>query len=90
MPNKDDKDKGKEKDALPASLASASILKVFALDRRIQVNSTMMGKPYAVFDMQGVVVQSGRVDAASFEIPVSKSGVYMVRVGSLAQRVNIK
>lgn len=88
--NKDDKDKGKEKDALPASLASASILKVFALDRRIQVNSTMMGKPYAVFDMQGVVVQSGRVDAASFEIPVSKSGVYMVRVGSLAQRVNIK
>ena len=88
--NKDDKDKGKEKDALPASLASASILKVFALDRRIQVNSTMMGKPYAVFDMQGVVVQSGRVDAASFEIPVSKSGVYMVRVGSLAQRVNVK
>ena len=89
---KDNKDKGKEKekDALPASLANASILKIFALDRRIQVNSTMMGKPYAVFDMQGVVVQSGRVDAASFEIPVSKSGVYMVRVGSLAQRVNIK
>ncbi len=90
--NKDnkDKDKGKEKDALPASIANASILKISALDRRIQVNSTMMGKPYAVFDMQGVVVQSGRVDAASFEIPVSKSGVYMVRVGSLAQRVNIK
>ena len=89
---KDNKDKGKEKekDALPASLANASILKIFALDRRIQVNSTMMGKPYAVFDMQGVLVQSGRVDAASFEIPVSKSGVYMVRVGSLAQRVNIK
>ena len=90
--NKDnkDKDKGKSKDALPASIANASILKISALDRRIQVNSTMVGKPYAVFDMQGVVVQSGRVDAASFEIPVSKSGVYMVRVGSLAQRVNIK
>ena len=84
------KDKGKDKDALPASIASASILKISALDRRIQVYSTMVGKPYVVFDMQGVVVRSGRVDAASFEIPVSKSGVYMVRVGALAQRVNIK
>ncbi|MBO7061416.1 MAG: T9SS type A sorting domain-containing protein [Fibrobacter sp.] len=60
------------------------------MDRRIQVNSSMIGKRYAVYDMQGVVVQLGRVDAASFEIPVSKAGVYMVRVGSQTQRVNVK
>ena len=82
--------KPKEQDGLIASPSRATLLRLTTMDRRIQVNSTMMGKPYAVFDMQGVVVQSGRVDAASFEIPVSKSGVYMVRVGSLAQRVNIK
>ena len=82
--------KPKEQDGLIASPSRATLLRLTTMDRRIQVNSTMMGKPYAVFDMQGVVVQSGRVDAASFEIPVSKSGVYMVRVGSLAQRVNVK
>ena len=79
-----------EKDALFASRTIASALTVSASNRNIQVNSTMVGKPYAVFDMQGVVVRMGRVESASFEIPVSKSGVYMVRVGSLAQRVNIK
>ena len=82
--------KPKEQDGLIASPSRATLLRLTTMNRRIQVNSTMMGKPYAVFDMQGVVVQSGRVDAASFEIPVSKSGVYMVRVGSLAQRVNVK
>ena len=60
------------------------------MGRRIQVNGAMKGKPYAVFDMQGVVVRSGRVGAASFEIPVSKPGVYMVRVGSLARKVVVE
>ena len=86
----ENKDKDKDKDALFASRTIASALTVSASNRNIQVNSTMVGKPYAVVDMQGVVVRMGRVESASFEIPVSKSGVYMVRVGSLAQRVNIK
>ena len=86
----ENKDKDKDKDALFASRTIASALTVSASNRNIQVNSTMVGKPYAVFDMQGVVVRMGRVESASFEIPVSKSGVYMVRVGSQAQRVNIK
>ena len=85
----EDKKDGK-KAALLASRISADLLKVYAMDRRIQVNSSMIGKRYAVYDMQGVVVQLGRVDAASFEIPVSKAGVYMVRVGSQTQRVNVK
>ena len=87
---KEDKKEEKKKAALLASRISADLLKVYAMDRRIQVNSSMIGKRYAVYDMQGVVVQLGRVDAASFEIPVSKAGVYMVRVGSQTQRVNVK
>ena len=85
-----DKEKEKEKDGLFASRVPASLLHVYAMDRNIQVNSTMVGKPYAVFDMQGVVVRKGRVESASFEIPVSKSGVYMVRVGTLTQSVSIR
>lgn len=88
--DKPEENKEKDQDAIFAAHASASLLKVVAMDRHIQVNSTMIGKPYAVFDMQGVVVRKGQVNAASFEIPVSKSGVYMVRVGSLTQRVSIK
>jgi uncharacterized repeat protein (TIGR02543 family) len=88
---KPEENKEDEKDdAILASRAPASLLHVYAMDRNIQVNSTMIGKPYAVFDMQGVVVRKGRVESASFEIPVSKSGVYMVRVGSLTQHVSIR
>ena len=87
---KEEKKEEKKKAALLASRISADLLKVYAMDRRIQVNSSMIGKRYAVYDMQGVVVQLGRVDAASFEIPVSKAGVYMVRVGAQTQRVNVK
>ena len=60
------------------------------MNRRIQVNNSMVGERYAVYDMQGNVVMAGMVEAPSFEIPVAKSGVYMVRVGSLAQRINVR
>ena len=87
---KDDKDNKDKKDALPASYIVANLLNVSAMDRSIQVNTSMIGKRYAVYDMQGVVIHAGQVNAASFEIPVSKAGVYMVRVGSMTQRVNVK
>jgi len=40
--------------------------------------------------MQGTIVRTGRVEATSFEIPVSRAGVYMVRIGSLTQRISVK
>jgi hypothetical protein len=85
-----DKEKEKEKESILASRAPASLLQVHVMDRNIQVNSTMMGKAYTVFDLQGNVVRNGRVESASFEIPVSKAGVYMVRVGTLSQRVTVR
>ena len=79
-----------KKDALFASRISAGLLKVYAMGRRIQVNTSMTGERFAVYDMQGVVVQNGLVNAASFEIQVPKAGVYMVRVGAQTQRVNVR
>ena len=76
--------------AILASHVPASLLKVSAADRRIQVSTTMAGKPYSVFDMQGTIVRTGRVEASSFEISVSRAGVYMVRIGSLTQRISVK
>lgn len=79
-----------KKDALLASRVSVGLLKVYAMDRRIQVNTSMTGERFAVYDMQGVVVQNGLVNAASFEIQVPKAGAYMVRVGSQVQRVDVR
>jgi CotH protein. len=82
--------KKEKKDALLASRVSVGLLKVYAMDRRIQVNTSMTGERFAVYDMQGVVVLNGLVNAASFEIQIPKAGAYMVRVGSLAQRVDVR
>ena len=40
--------------------------------------------------MQGKVVRSGVVNAANFEVPVALAGIYVVRIGSLAQRVRVR
>lgn len=82
--------KKEKKDALLASRVSVGLLKVYAMDRRIQVNTSMTGERFAVYDMQGVVVLNGLVNAASFEIQIPKAGAYMVRVGSLTQRVDVR
>jgi len=63
---------------------------VSAMNHRIQVSCSKVGDRYAVYDMQGNVLRMGAVEASNFEIPVSNSGVYMVRVGSSAKRIRVK
>ncbi len=63
---------------------------VSAMNHRIQVSGSKVGDRYAVYDMQGNVLRMGAVEASNFEIPVSNSGVYMVRVGSSAKRIRVK
>ena len=61
-----------------------------AAGRDIQVAGARMGSAYAVFDMQGHVMVKGRVAAANFDVPVSRAGSYLVRIGNQVQKVNIK
>jgi hypothetical protein len=61
-----------------------------AAGRDIQVAGARMGSAYAVFDMQGHVMVKGRVEAANFDVPVSRAGSYLVRIGNQVQKVNIK
>ena len=61
-----------------------------AMGRDIQVAGARMGSAYAVFDMQGHVMVKGRVGAANFDVPVSRAGSYLVRIGNQVQKVNIK
>ena len=59
-------------------------------NRNIQIYDPNMGNHFVVFDTQGIIIQEGNVDGLFFEIPISKAGVLIVRVGSLVQQIRIK
>ncbi|MCQ2107178.1 MAG: hypothetical protein MJZ05_00260 [Fibrobacter sp.] len=58
--------------------------------RNVQIAGARIGSAYAVLDMQGRVLATGRTASASMEIAVPRAGSYMVRVGSQTKRVNVK
>ncbi|MCQ2060108.1 MAG: hypothetical protein MJY47_00790 [Fibrobacter sp.] len=58
--------------------------------RLLQIQSATVGAAYAVMDMQGRVVKSGSIGAASMVLPMPASGNYLVRVGSQIQRISVK
>ena len=58
--------------------------------RSLQISAVRIGATYALFDMQGKVLLQGRVQSANFEIPVARSGNYLIRVGNNVQRIAVK
>lgn len=72
----------------PVQIASKFGLSSFA--RNVRVSNAAVGHRFAVLDMQGKVIRSGIVNSANFEVPVANAGIYMVRVGSVTQRIRIK
>lgn len=63
---------------------------VLVNDRSLQILAARIGATYALFDMQGKVLLQGRVQSANFEIPVARSGNYLIRVGNNVQRIAVK
>ena len=61
-----------------------------SVGRNIQISGSTEGDRFAVLDMQGKVIRSGIVNSANFEVPVARAGIYMVRVGSVTQRIRVK
>ena len=76
-------------DAVPA-IAMAPSFRVIAVAREIQVSGARTGAAFALFDMQGRVLSSGRVGKANFSVPVSRAGSYLVRIGHEIQRVSVR
>ena len=87
---KAEKKDDKKKSASLVSRDDPAFLKIAVSGRQVQVNGALPGTRYAVFDMQGVVVRAGSAESASFGIPVTKSGVYVVRVGARTQRIQVR
>ena len=58
--------------------------------RRIRVQGAILGEHYVVFDVQGVVVQTGTVERECFDVPVLNAGIYMVYIGPVMQSVRVR
>jgi fibro-slime domain-containing protein len=52
--------------------------------------ATALKKTYTVMDLQGRVVQSGKITSAETVVPALGSGSYVVRIGIAMRRVNIR
>ena len=57
--------------------------------RGIQLSGAEFGTAYVLFDMQGRVLQRGRIVSASFNIAVPNVGQYFVKVGNQVRKVNV-
>jgi hypothetical protein len=79
----------KGKDAIVAN----GIVPQFSLmvaGREIQVVNARVGAAYAVLDLQGRVMMSGRVAVSDFSLTVPCSATYLVRIGGQLQKVSLK
>ena len=76
-------------DALVANLPSPT-WSVTASGRNFQVHAAPVGKPYALFDLQGKVLAKGRVESPEMTLSAPRAGSYIVRVGERSVRMNAK
>lgn len=58
--------------------------------RSVQIMAAPVNSMYAVFDMQGRVLNNGRVSVANFNIALPRSGSYLVKIGNQTRKVNIQ
>ncbi len=77
--------------ALPSIAANVPLFRAYAAGKSIHLEGVRQGQTFAVMDMQGRVLHSGRIPAASgASVSVSRAGVYLVRVGSGVQVVKVR
>lgn len=79
----------KNKDALPA-YAQIPHFTLTTVGRDIQVAGVRIGSAYEVFDLQGHVIVKGRTNAANFNLTMNHAGIYLVKIGNQAQKVQVK
>lgn len=58
--------------------------------RNIQISVAPVGDAYALFDVQGHVLQKGRFDFANFNIVAPRAGSYIIRMGKQTRIVEVK
>ena len=77
--------------AIPSIAANVPLFRAYAAGKSIHLEGVRPGQACAVLDMQGRVLHSGRIPAASgVSVSVTRAGVYLVRVGSGVQVVKVR
>jgi hypothetical protein len=74
--------------AIPAITVNGSSFRAYAAGKSIHLEGVQPGQAFAVLDMQGRVLHSGRIPAASgVSVSVARAGVYLIKVGSSVRTV---
>ena len=76
-------------DVLVANLP-APTWSVTVSGRNFQVHAAPVGKPYALFDLQGKVLAKGRIESSEMTLSAPRAGSYIVRIGNRSVRMNAK
>ena len=73
---------------IPSIAANVPLFRAYAAGKSIHLEGVQPGQAFAVLDMQGRVLHSGRIPAASgVSVNMDRPGAYLVRVGSSVRTV---
>ena len=61
-----------------------------ASGRSFRIHAAPVGKPYALFDLQGKVLAKGRIESSEMTILAPRAGSFVVRIGANTVRMNAK
>ncbi|SMG15282.1 GLUG motif-containing protein [Fibrobacter sp. UWB13] len=78
----------KKTDAIVVTKTPQFSIQVIA--HNIQISKARVGSAYALFDMQGKVLQQGQVYTTNFNMSVARPGNYLLKIDNRIQRVVIK
>ena len=76
--------------ANPSIAANVPLFRAYAAGKSIHLEGVQPGQAFAVLDMQGRVLHSGRIPAASgVSVGVARAGVYLIKVGTSVRTVKV-
>ncbi len=69
---------------------ASSNMSVNAVSRSIQISAAPIGKAFALFDMQGRILEKSLVESANFNVSVPRAGSYFIRIDNQVRKVNVR
>jgi len=72
----------------PSIVAKVPLFRAYAAGKSIRLEGVRQGQTFEVLDMQGRVLHSGRIPAATgVSVSVARAGVYLIKVGASVRTV---
>lgn len=87
---KEDNPNDPNNDPTPVSEISANSIKIWSSDKTIIVENANANTEIRIADMSGRLVKTIKATADRMEIPMLKSGIYIVKTGAKTQKVMIQ